>query len=284
MKEQTIAILMATYNGERFLREQLDSIMVQTCHDWHLYVHDDGSTDATMDILKDYAGRFPQQISLLDYASQGGACRNFLSMMERVDAPYYMFCDQDDVWVSEKVEISLKEMQALEASLQGKGIVVFSDLCIVDEHLKVTYESMWLHTGVYPQYLRTFDDFGGHTANVTGSTMLFNKQAKLCCRYGAQKAIMHDCWVCLCTLKEGGLIHGINQKLVLYRQHGNNCLGSGDTEAKAVNWTYRLRHLTKVIRSNRNYYAMLASLGYGSIIKYIKFKLKYKKRIRLGRY
>ena len=205
-------------------------------------------------------------------------------MMERVDAPYYMFCDQDDVWVSEKVEISLKEMQALEASLQGKGIVVFSDLCIVDEHLKVTYESMWLHTGVYPQYLRTFDDFGGHTANVTGSTMLFNKQAKLCCRYDAQKAIMHDCWVCLCTLKEGGLIHGINQKLVLYRQHGNNCLGSGDTEAKAVNWTYRLRHLTKVIRSNRNYYAMLASLGYGSIIKYIKFKLKYKKRIKLGRY
>ena len=88
MKEQTIAILMATYNGERFLREQLDSIMVQTCHDWHLYVHDDGSTDATMDILKDYAGRFPQQISLLDYASQGGACRNFLSMMERVDAIY----------------------------------------------------------------------------------------------------------------------------------------------------------------------------------------------------
>ena len=60
MKEQTIAILMATYNGERFLREQLDSIMVQTCHDWHLYVHDDGSTDATMDILKDYASRFPQ--------------------------------------------------------------------------------------------------------------------------------------------------------------------------------------------------------------------------------
>lgn len=109
----TIAILMATYNGEKYLGEQIESILAQTYKDWHLYIHDDGSKDNTVTILKEFVAKHSQQITLLEYSSQGGACRNFLSMLERVDAPYYMFSDQDDVWLNEKIEIEYKKIKEL---------------------------------------------------------------------------------------------------------------------------------------------------------------------------
>ena len=74
MQTEKIAILMATYNGEKYLREQIDSLFAQTCQDWHLYVHDDGSKDGTIAILREYAEKNPQNITLMDYPSQGGAC------------------------------------------------------------------------------------------------------------------------------------------------------------------------------------------------------------------
>lgn len=284
MKDKTIAILMATYNGEQFLSEQINSILNQTCQDWHLYVHDDGSKDATTSILANYKDKNPDKITLLDYPSQGGACKNFLSMLEKVEASYYMFCDQDDVWLPEKVALSLQEMKRLETLSPHKAIVIHTDLYIVDEKLSVTYDSMWKFSGIYPQYIKTFNDAGGHTTIATGCTMFFNQTAKECCNLSATKAIMHDCWLCLCTLKQGGMVHGINKQLVLYRQHDNNCLGSGGTEAKAVNLCYRIRHIGKIYSSNHTYYTMLSSLGYGSVLKYIVYKIRYKERIRKGRY
>ena len=94
-----IAILMATYNGAKYLREQIDSLLAQTCQDWHLFIHDDGSSDDTMSIVNQYIETHPDKITILDYPSQGGACKNFLSMLEQVDSSYYTFCDQDDVWL-----------------------------------------------------------------------------------------------------------------------------------------------------------------------------------------
>ena len=114
--------------------------------------------------------------------------------------------------------------------------------------------------------------------------MLFNQKAKEGSSRPSASAIMHDCWVCLCTLQQGGTVYGINKQLVLYRQHGSNCLGSGETQAADVNMKYRVLNCKKVYKSNRDYYAMLRSLGYGSVFKYIRYKLKYKKRIRRGSY
>lgn len=284
MRREKIAILMATYNGERFLGEQIDSLLRQTSRDWHLYVHDDGSKDGTCALLMDYAERYPDQVTLLDYPPQGGACRNFLSMLEKVEASYYMFCDQDDVWLPEKIALSMEEMQRQEAQFPQKPVVVHTDLHIVDEQLSVTYDSMWKHSDIYPQYIKTLSDAGGHTVIATGCTMLFNQKAKESSHRPSTRAIMHDCWVCLCTLQQGGTVAGLNKPLVLYRQHGSNCLGSGEMEAAAVDMKYRIRNLKKVYESNRNYYAMLRSLGYGSVFKYIRYKIKYKKRIRRGSY
>ena len=285
ISNNSIAILLATYNGETYLKEQIDSLLAQTYQDWHLYVHDDGSTDATVAIIKGYTEQYPDKVTQLDYPSQGGPCKNFLSMMDRVEAPYYMFCDQDDVWMPEKISLSIQEMKRLEEVHPQKPIVVFTDLYVVDEHLNITYDSMWRYTGIHPQYIKTFADTGGHTSIATGCTMLFNKLSKTCySHYSPEKAIMHDCWVCLCTLRDGGIVYGISKQLVLYRQHGNNCLGAAETKAPDVNIRYRIKNIDKVYRSNRNYYVMLRSLGYGSILKYLYYKVMYKKRIRRGRY
>lgn len=281
---QHIAILMATYNGERFLGEQIDSLLGQTYEDWHLYVHDDGSKDNTVAVVKEYIQQHPDKITLLEYASQGGACKNFLSMIGKVEAPYYMFCDQDDVWLPNKIELSMEEMKRQEAEHPGKPIVIHTDLSIVDEHLNGIFSSMYEYTGKYPQYIRTFNDTGGHTSIATGCTMLFNRLAEKGCDAQAEKAIMHDCWLCLCALKQQGVVYGIPEKTVLYRQHGDNCVGSGKTKAAEVNILFRIRHFKKVYEQNRNYYAMLQALGYGSIFKYLYYKIMYKRRIRRGAY
>lgn len=285
MKKNEIAILMATYNGERFLGEQIDSLLSQTCQDWHLYVHDDGSKDGTLAILDNYMREHPDRITLLDYLPQGGACKNFLSMLEKVEAPYYMFCDQDDVWLPEKIALSFEEMKRQEAQAPDKPIVIHTDLTIVDEHLQPIYDSMWRYSGIYPQYIRTFADAGGHTTIATGSTMLFNHVVKtVCCAHQADKALMHDSWLCLCALRHEGTVLGMGRQTLLYRQHGDNCLGSGSTAATDVNLRYRLTHISKVFNSNKRYYAMLSSLGYGSVFKYIESKISYKRRIKQGHY
>ena len=154
---------------------------------------------------------------------------------------------------------------------------------VVDQNLSIINNSWWNYSRIYPMYIRAFEDCAA-TAGVTGCTMLFNHEAKDCCMSAGPKVFMHDCWVCLCTLQQGGTVYGINKQLVLYRQHGSNCLGSGETQAADVNMKYRVLNCKKVYKSNRDYYAMLRSLGYGSVFKYIRYKLKYKKRIRRGSY
>ena len=136
---------MATYNGARHLREQIDSILAQTDHDWTLFVHDDGSADDTVAILHEYAAAH-RQVVVLDYPPTGGACANFLGMMQRVEAQYYLFADQDDVWLSDKVRLSREEMLRQEAAHPQAPVVVHTDLVVADEQLNVVAPSFMKYT------------------------------------------------------------------------------------------------------------------------------------------
>ena len=278
----TIAILLATYNGEKYLREQIDSLLAQSCQDWHLYVHDDGSADQTVEIVSSYIRQHPDKITLLDYPSQGGACRNFLSMLKHVEAPYYMFCDQDDVWLPEKIARSIAAMQEQESLHPAKAVVVCTDLFITDEHLSVTEESMFAYLSVHPEYIRNFNDSGA-SAVVTGCTMLFNQKAKESCLDYQPAVIMHDCWLCHCALRQQGILYAIRQPMVYYRQHGNNSLGAG-VSSSAINLRYRIRHFKELYQYNMSYYRMLSALGYGSLLKYLRAKVLYRQRIKRGYY
>ena len=101
-----IHILLATYNGARYLRAQLDSIFTQSCDEFKLYVSDDNSTDETYNILKEYESRYPEKMFISKSESRLGAAANFLSLLKNSDAEYIMFADQDDVWDKRKVEYS----------------------------------------------------------------------------------------------------------------------------------------------------------------------------------
>ena len=272
----TIAILMATYNGEKYLGEQIDSILAQTSLDWHLYIHDDGSKDNTAAILRQYATDYSEKITILEYPSQGGACYNFLSMLQQVDAQYYMFCDQDDVWLKDKVAVSLDYMKRAEEQHQGKPIIVYTDLAVTDGALKIVNPSFWQEICLYPDFITDFDHLAASTA-VTGCAMLFNQMAKDAVIFPATYATMHDAWITACVLKQGGCILPICQPLVYYRQHGNNCVGAENLNNLSI--SYRICNFKDMQLKNWRLYKMLRSLGYGSIFKFIKYKLIYKKRI-----
>lgn len=264
---------MATYNGARHLEEQIDSILSQTDQDWTLFVHDDGSTDATPDIISQYATRH-DNIKVLDYPPQHGACANFLSMVQQVDADYYLFADQDDEWLKEKVELTRAEMRKQEAMHPGKPVVVHTDLYVADSEMHIIDESFMNYTGIHLELLTTFDECV--IPFVTGSTMMFNAETRRHIRFPADAAVMHDIWVTLCTLADKGVVSAVNKPLVRYRQHGLNAVGARDV--KTVTLVYRLKNLFRILRNNQAHYRMLRSLGYGSVWKYIRYKKRYRDR------
>ena len=283
-KEETaIAILMATYNGERFIEEQIDSLLLQTNSQWHLYIHDDGSSDRTLEKIRNYITIHPDKITLLDYPAAGGACMNFISLMNNVNAPYYMFCDQDDVWKPTKIEKSICEMEKQEINNPDKAIIVCSDLAVTDENLNVIHPRRSQYSALYPAYIRTFDDCAP-TAAVTGCTMLFNQKAKECMEYPVKEIAMHDRWLCLSVLKHNGMLCWIDEPLMYYRQHGANCLGAGSIDATSIGFLYRITHIKKILQRHIEHYGVLRALGYGSPLKYIKHVLLYRKRIKRRHY
>lgn len=277
--KSNIAILMATYNGGEYLRDQINSIISQSFHGWTLYIHDDGSSDETNQILEYYCTKY-DNIVTLKYPSQKGAKNNFLSLIRMVEADYYLFCDQDDIWKRNKIQLEMEQMKRMEEQYGDVPLLVFSDLEVVDKDLKVVSPSMWQNGGIRPELLTSFDE-GAVFEYVTGCTMLFNRMGRETVIYPADKALMHDSWVFCCILKAGGHVNGLHKQLVSYRQHGNNTLG-------ATSWSshgplYKIIHISKIFRNNYRHWEMLKSLGYGSFIKYLKFKyliryVKHKKQ------
>lgn len=277
MHTNNIAILMATYNGEKYLREQIDSLFEQTYQDWHLYVHDDGSKDDTVSIVREYIAKYPQKVTLMDYPSQGGACKNFLSMLERVEAPYYMFCDQDDVWLPEKIMVEYVKLKSLEEETGKKPIVVYSDLMVTDAQLHTISPSLWLIAGIYPDFVKTFDEMAANTL-MSGCTMIFNHSVKQIMPPYTDKITMHDAWIACCVAKHNGILQPIKQPMIYYRQHSSNTLGAQDVRNPTL-WQRLIRFTTSYSR-NKQHYLMLRELSYGSIFKYLRYKLAYRKKIR----
>ena len=105
---QSVAILLATYNGEKYIEEFLISLQGQTFQNYICYIHDDGSKDRTRRIAEEFEKRDPGHFQILEGPSQGGAKENFLWMLGQIEAEFYMFAGQDDVWLPEKIEKSVR--------------------------------------------------------------------------------------------------------------------------------------------------------------------------------
>ena len=229
-----IAILLATYNGEKYLAEQLNSLLSQTYTDFAVFIHDDGSSDRTVEILREFEQNNPQKIRILTYAGTGGARNNFYSLLQRVEADYYMFCDQDDIWLPEKIESSLRLLKETENENKNRPCLVFTDLRVVDKNLNTLSESFMESWKIEPERYEFHDLLRSNIA--PGCTMNFNRK----CREMAiqikdiDSFEMHDHLMILIA-KLCGEVKYLNQKTILYRQHENNELGAfGRTKGE---WT-----------------------------------------------
>lgn len=267
--KKPIAVLLATYNGSAYLAEQLNSLRLQDFREFEIFVHDDGSTDSTPDILREFQECFEGRLHILDPSVKGlGAKRNFLWLMEEVDAAYYMFCDQDDIWLPAKVGKSFAKLKEMENRWPHSPLLVQTDLTVVDGNQNVIAQSFWQYSGHEPDLMKRFG-FCAVSNVFTGCTMMFNRAARDRSLPAHPEAPMHDWWVALITTKYG-YADNIKEQLILYRQHGNNTLsaGGGDHIERSMD---KLIHLMDKYRENR---AMLKSLNYG-YIKGFFFKFIY---------
>lgn len=237
-----IEILLATYQGERFLAAQIESILAQSYSEWTLLIHDDGSSDRTIEIANKYALAHPSKINLiLDGVRTGGAKNNFSHLLSKSSSDYVMFCDQDDVWLNTKIEVFQKTMNQSEQEF-GKDtpIGIFSDCRIVAHDLTTIAPSGW-------QYLRSGPRFASSLNLLTsrncifGCAMMVNKAGISVSTPIPSQALMHDWWIGLCVLKYQGHLIPIEAQTVLYRQHDLNVVG-----ATLHHKHYRLRRLFNI--------------------------------------
>ena len=267
-----IAILLATYNGAWYLCQQIDSIYSQTEQGFTLYFHDDGSTDSSMEIIKQYVHKYNNIIIMEDLTKNRGAKGSFIWMLENVDSKYYMFCDQDDIWIPNKVEITLKAIKEAEHINTKIPIVVITDLIVVDQNLKIKHPSMWKESKINTKLLSQFKYLSVYNI-ATGCTMMINESAKQVVLPISQKVIMHDSWIAIKVVSSGGRLICINTPTVLYRQHTNNVVGMQKVDA-----SYFLRKLylmRKVIADNKSQIKMINEISKTSIFIYLWRKFLY---------
>lgn len=236
MKSETIKaeILLAAYNGEAYIRAQIDSILAQSDHRWHLTVSDDGSSDGTSRIIDEYVRAYPQQISRYHAPRRFGNARDhFFHLMQQCSAEYMFFCDQDDVWYPDKVKKTLNAM--LDAQLRLGGavpVLVFSDQTPTDAQLKPLAPSLMRYQN---QYFGEFDYRSLLMQNVvTGGAMCINRALAQLAAQCADPAntIMHDWWLAVVAARFGTIVY-LDESLSDYRQHGTNSVGAKDVRSAA---------------------------------------------------
>lgn len=225
-----ISILLATYHGERFLTEQLDSILAQSVTDWTLFVRDDCSTDGTSAILKEYAERYPDKIrvTVADRPS-GGAKWNFFQLCRTVRDDYVMLCDQDDVWLPDKIECTLHAMKLLESEAGADvPLLVHTDLTVVDAQLNVLSDSLCAFQSISPER-NTLRNVVVQN-NVTGCTAMYNRALAEEIDEVPEVLVMHDWWIALLAAALGRTGF-VARPTMLYRQHGGNSVGAKDARS-----------------------------------------------------
>ncbi len=223
-QDQRVAILLSTFNGDRFLRAQLDSLLDQTHQDWVLYWRDDGSWDGTRSVIADFAARAGQGRCVEIPGAPGniGPAASFHTLLRAVSAGLAQddavaFADQDDVWLPNKLERGLAPLGRVTASCPA---LYCARQILVDTHLnQIGLSVLASHDGAFPAAL---------TQNVaTGCTVMLNfAAARLVAASKPSTATQHDWWCYLVVTAAGGKLIQDSEPVILYRQHAGNAVGA----------------------------------------------------------
>jgi glycosyltransferase involved in cell wall biosynthesis len=271
MTNGLISILLSTYNSEKYLCGQIESILNQSHKRWTLYIRDDGSTDATLYIIKKYCSQHPNIILLESEHKNIGAKNSFFWLFNQVDASYYMFCDHDDVWLPFKIERTYEKMLDVEQQHPDKAILIHTDAIVVDSNLNSISASLWKYSRANPKLLKRCEYLCVSNC-ATGCTIMINHKAKEVSLPIPAQAIMHDWWIALCVSKNG-LIDYIEAPTILYRQHDKNTIGA---PIYAQNYLLsKLMTISLVLKRNIKNYEMVVLVNKMSIFRYICRKLAY---------
>jgi len=238
-----VSILLSTYNGERYLKSQLDSLFAQTYKDIRIIVRDDGSVDNTLDILKSY------DITLVEIKNNLGAKESFSYLLDysvkNTNSEYFMFCDQDDVWEDDKIAKTLAKMQDMEKKYGDIPLLVHTDLKVVDEYMNTIDGSFWNHEFISPQYNSLNRLLMQNT--ITGCTVMINRNLAELVSPMPTESIMHDWWIGLVASKFGKIAY-IDESLIKYRQHDSNSIG-----VKGFNYLSVFMKFYKIFYKNELY-------------------------------
>lgn len=232
-----VDILLATYNGAAYLREQLASLTAQTHRNWRLIARDDGSEDTTLEILRDWADSVENDVVILqDDDKRLGPAQSFGRLLTRSDAAYFAFCDQDDVWLDTKIERLLTEIQPLETDTP-KPLLVHSDLAIVDADLAPNGKRLWGELQISNPNADTENAEARASLlmqnTVTGCALLGNAELRRRAAPLPASLHVHDSWVAL-VAAFFGTVKGIPEPLVSYRQHGSNTIGASGWDPVSI--------------------------------------------------
>jgi glycosyltransferase involved in cell wall biosynthesis len=246
----TVAVLLGTFNGEAFLRQQLDSIEAQTFADWKVWVSDDGSSDGTAAMLAAYGKRWGAARWHVQAGPAHGFAANFLCMACRPDiqAELYAYCDQDDEWLPEKLQRAVEWLRQQPASVPA---LYCSRTELIDAQGTLL--------GYSPHFTGR-PGFGNALVQTLGggNTMVFNQAARLLlCQMGTVDVAFHDWWTYLVVSGAGGAVHYDPRPSLRYRQYANNVLGSNRGWAASKKRVQMMFHGSLREWSDRNVRALL---------------------------
>ena len=258
-----IVILLSTYNGEKYLKEQLDSMFSQSYKDFEIIARDDCSSDETINILKSY------NIKILDTDKNLGAKLSFSTLLNyavrNTDAEYFMFCDQDDIWKNDKIEKTIKIMKELEKTNSDLPLLVHTDLEVVDEKINLLAESFWKYEKRDPS-LNSLNRLIIQST-VTGCTMMINRKLAKLSLPVSENSIMHDWWISMVASSFGKIAY-LEESTISYRQHSSNDTGSKKFGLnlilkKAINFLFYdelYKHLDRNIKQAESFLNQYESL------------------------
>jgi glycosyltransferase involved in cell wall biosynthesis len=243
-KTPSIDILLATYNGEKYLVEQIESLFAQSYKNFRVIARDDGSSDGTLGVLQAYQQKYGESFLLIqDGLPTGSAKKNFARLTLLSDADYTMYCDQDDYWHPDKIAKTLNAMLKAENGSTSAPVLVHSDLRVVDVDRNVISPSFWAYQGLDPSGVSLNNLI---TQNyITGCTVMINRALRMKAQPFPEAMIMHDWWLGLVAALCGRLVV-LGESLIDYRQHGAN-----DTGAKNYSFSYVLGKASRIFTASR---------------------------------
>lgn len=222
MANPKVVICMSTYNGEKYLDQQLDSFIAQHYQNWQLIIHDDGSTDGTKAIIRKYMEQ-DRRIRLIQNDGHLGIKKAFLTLLSQEEGEFYAFSDQDDVWHADKLDILVQRMQREDPLVPTLIYSRYDEIDGAGNPLPASTRN-----AIYSTKLKDFLLIN----TATGCTCLLNHSLRdelirSTHKLNYSSIHMHDWWAALVSSALGQVIF-VDQELVSYRQHGNNVLGAPD--------------------------------------------------------